>query len=210
MVNQCSTFFPNSGLNNCQKELLTYILREDAGMANGESESDTRLSWRQVRYMLIDWRIYLYMVIGVGNLGAMKCLTLFLPSLVSGISNSIALTHLLTAPPYVLACICCFLGGFSSSRRNEHGFHIVFFLFIALVGFILMLSLADRGTAAVYISSCIACCGVYGAFPLLLAWLTKNVGGQTKRAMAVCCFMAIGQLGGAIEFQVSVLCLIKT
>jgi hypothetical protein len=210
MVNQCSKLIPNSGLSNCQKELLTNILREDAGMANGESKSDTRLSWRQVRYMLIDWRIYLYIVISAGNLGTMKCLTLFLPSLVRDITQSSPLTDLLTAPPYVLACICCLLGGYSSSRRNEHGFHIVFFLSIALLGFILMLSLADRGTAAVYISSCIACCGLYAAFPLLLAWLTKNVGGQTKRAMAVCCCIAFGQLGGAVAFQVSVLCLIKT
>ena len=178
-------------------------------MANGEPESDTRLSWRQVRYMLIDWRIYLYIIIGVGNLGAIKCLTLFLPSLVNGMTKSTSLTHLLTAPPYLLACICCFLGGYSSSRRNEHGFHIVFFLAVALFGFILMFSLADRGKEVVYISSCIACCGVYAAFPLLLAWLTKNIGGHSKRAMAVCCFMAISQFGGAVAFQVSVSYLIK-
>jgi hypothetical protein len=178
-------------------------------MANGELESGARLSWRQIRNMLIDWRIYLYIIIGVGNLGTVKCLTLFLPSLIGEINGSKPLTHLLTAPPYVLACICCLLGGYSSSRRNEHGFHIAFFLCISLLGFILMLSLADQGKVAVYISSCIACCGIYTAFPILLAWLTKNIGGHTKRAMAVCSFMAISQLGGVVASQVSVLYLVK-
>ncbi|CAF3778538.1 unnamed protein product [Rotaria sp. Silwood1] len=189
-------------LNNSEKELLTYILRTDAGMSNGEPESDDRISWRQVRYVIIDWRVYLYIVIAIGNLGVIKCLTLFLPSLVGVTSGSNSLTHLLVAPPYVLACLCSILGGYSSSRQKEHGFHIVFFLFIALIGFILMIILFDQNKVAMYISSCIACSGIYGAFPLLLSWFTINIGGHTKRALAVCCFMAIGQLGGALANQI--------
>ena len=33
----------------------------------------------------------------------------------------------------------------SSSRRNEHGFHLIFSLIIALLGFILLLALNNRG-----------------------------------------------------------------
>ena len=196
-------FFRTAGLNNCEKETLTNILREDAGMANGEPEHGVRISWRQVQYVFIDWQILLYIVICIGNLGVIKCLTLFLPSLLNPIFHSTALTHLMTAVPFIAACLCCLLGGYSSSRRNEHGLHIAFFLFIALLGFISMLMLADRDKVAMYISSCVACCGLYAAFPILLSWLTKNVGGHTKRAMAVCCFMGMGQLGGAIAFEVS-------
>ncbi|CAF4229127.1 unnamed protein product, partial [Rotaria sordida] len=45
-------------LDNCEKQLLTNLLREDAGLANSEPASSTRLSWRQVRYAFTDWRIY--------------------------------------------------------------------------------------------------------------------------------------------------------
>ncbi|CAF2905422.1 unnamed protein product [Rotaria sp. Silwood2] len=68
-------------LSNSEKELLTNILRDDAGMTNGETDSGSRVSWRQVRYVIMDWRIYLYVLIGIGLLSAMQCLTLFLPSL---------------------------------------------------------------------------------------------------------------------------------
>ena len=77
------------------------------------------------------------------------------------------------------------------------------FLFIGLFGFILMVALADQGTIAMYVSSCITCCGLYPAYPLSLAWLTKNTGGHTKRALAISCFMATGQLGGIVSSQVS-------
>ncbi|CAF4420517.1 unnamed protein product [Rotaria sp. Silwood2] len=68
-------------LSNSEKELLTNILRDDAGMTNGETDSGSRVSGRQVRYVIMDWRIYLYVLIGIGLLSAMQCLTLFLPSL---------------------------------------------------------------------------------------------------------------------------------
>ncbi|CAF1060970.1 unnamed protein product [Rotaria sordida] len=51
---------------------------------------------------------------------------------------------------------------------------------------------------ALYVSTCIACCGTFSAFPLLLSWLTNNVGGHTKRAMAVSFFVGMGQMGGAL------------
>lgn len=148
--------------------------------------------------------MYLYFLISAGSLGTIKCLTLFHPTLIQSLINPPALVHLLIAPPYIIACLCCWLGGFSSSRRNEHGFHITISLSVGLLGFILMIIFAGRNTIAIYIGSCIACCGLYTSFPLALAWLTKNVSGQTKRTLAICIFMASGQLGGAISSQVSV------
>ncbi|CAF1000613.1 unnamed protein product [Rotaria sordida] len=86
-------------LDNCEKQLLTNLLREDAGLANSEPASSTRLSWRQVRYAFIDWRIYLYVMIAVGDLGVMKCLTTYLPELVKSMSDSKEV-HLMTIPLY--------------------------------------------------------------------------------------------------------------
>lgn len=174
-------------------------------MANVEPELDARISWTQVKYVFIDWRVYLYILISIGNLGVIKCFTLFLPCLFNEVSHSIPLIHLITAPPFIFACFFCLLGGYSSSRRNEHGLHIAFFLLIAILGFISMLIVSEQDKVAMYISGCIACCGLYAAFPILLSWLTKNIGGHTKRALTVCFFIASGQLGGALAFKVSVL-----
>jgi hypothetical protein len=71
-------------------------------------------------------------------------------------------------------------------------------LFVGLLGFILMITLIDRGKAAVYVSSCIACCGIFSALPLLLSWLTNNVSGHTKRSITIGFVMSIGQIGGII------------
>ena len=158
--------FRNLGLNIVEKNLLTNILRNDRCIANRE---DSRLSWRQVLYVFIDWRIYLYTLIGIGISGVIKYLTTYLPLLVEDMIGEVAEVHLMTAPPYVFAFVCCLLVGYSSSRNKEHGFHLMFCLSVALLGFVLLLTLVDGGKVSLYVSSCVTCCGVFSALPVLLS-----------------------------------------
>ncbi|CAF1946772.1 unnamed protein product [Rotaria magnacalcarata] len=189
-------------LNNCEKELLTNILREDAGKANGAPNSDSWISWRQVKYAFTDQRIYLHMLIGIGNMTPILCFTLVLPSLLDGINASAPLTHLMVAPMYVIICVFCLVWSYSSSLHNEHSLHAATCFFISLIGFIILAFVGDQSKTAIYVSSCIVCCGMYTAFPIALSWLTKNVGGHTKRAMAICCVHAVDHLGGVLKFVI--------
>ncbi len=168
--------------------MLTNLLRDNAGLANGVPA--------QVRYVFIDWRIYLYAIIAVDDLAVFKCLTTCLPEMVRSMNGTNEEAHLMTIPLYFVACICYLLAGHSSSHRNEHGFHLAICLLVALLGFILTVTLFHKGNVAIYVSICIACCGTFSAFPLLLSWLTNNVGGHTKRGMAVGFLIGIGQIGG--------------
>lgn len=74
----------------------------------------------------------------------------------------------------------------------------MFCLSIALLGFILMLTLNNQGKEVLYVSGCVTCCGVFSALPLLLSWLTKNVDGHTKKSIAISFVLAVGQIGGII------------
>jgi MFS family permease len=182
-------------LDNSEKQDLTNLLRDDADIPNGEN---AQVSWRQVFYVFIDWRIYLYALISIGILGVVKYINTYLPLLVEDMGNSEATVHLMTAPPYLFAFVCCLLTSYSSSRKNEHGFHLMFCLSIALVGFILMLTLIDQGKTVLYVGISIACCGIFSAYPISISWLTNNVGGHTKRSIAIGFVVGIGQIGGVI------------
>ncbi|CAF3389235.1 unnamed protein product [Rotaria socialis] len=189
-------------LDNCEKQFLTNLLRQDSGVANSERASDSLLSWRQVWYVFVDWRMYLYATIIIGDLGGIKCLMTSLPSIMKGLHYSIEEAHLMTIIPYVISCFTILLGGYSSSRRNEHAYHHVFFLCLGLLGFILMITLEERGKLVMYVSVCIACCGTFSALSILWSWLTNNVGGNTKRTVAVGMMSGIGQIGAIIQPQV--------
>ncbi len=194
----------NLGLNNIEKQLLTNLLQNDAGVVNGDLTSTTRISWRQVYYVFIDWRIYLYALIAGGFNPIIICPSTFLTLIGETKDYSDAVVQLMMALSYVFAFVCCLLVGYSSSRRNEHGHHLAFCLIISLLGFILMLGLFGHGQVVTYIGIIISLSGVFSAFPLILAWLTNNVGGHTKRAMAIGCVMGISRIGGSVMFLVRV------
>ncbi|CAF3915313.1 unnamed protein product, partial [Rotaria sp. Silwood1] len=55
-------------LTNIEKQLLTNLLRDDVGLVDYNPASSTELSWREVHYVFVDWKVYLYAFTTVGNL----------------------------------------------------------------------------------------------------------------------------------------------
>lgn len=186
------------GLNVCEQQILTNILRKDAGIADSEPESNNLLSWRQVRYAFTDWRVYLYALISTGNLGVIRLWTVYFPSFVLIMSSNPNDAHWWSAPPYVVAAIYILIIGFSSSRNYEIGYHLSFSLFVSALGFCLMATVGENSIVIMYISITIACAGTFAAFPILLSWVTINVGGRTKRALAVGFVSGFGKIGGIV------------
>jgi Major Facilitator Superfamily len=182
-----------SGLNNIEKQLLTNILRDDAGAANREN---VRFSWRQTCYVLIDVRVWLYALIAITNLGVIKYLNTYLPLILDGKDFLEVDSHLSAIPPYILALVCCLSVSYSASRRHEFGFHIIICLCFTTISFILMAVLINSSTFAAYICKCIGCAGSFAVYPLIFSWLTNNVSGHTKRSVAVGLVIGLGQIGG--------------
>ena len=180
-----------------EKQLLTNLLLNDAsGIAKHES---VRFSWRQAFHALTDFRVYLYALMVFGNVGIIKYVNTYFPLLVENMGSLNIDEHLMAMPLYAVAFVCCLLASYSSSRKHEYGFHIVFCLLTSLVGFILMIALIDRSRAAAYVCKCIACSGSFSAYPLMLSWLTNNVSGHTKRSIAVGFVIGVGgQISGII------------
>ncbi|CAF2267595.1 unnamed protein product [Rotaria magnacalcarata] len=185
-------------LTPVEKQILTNILREDGRVADGEPETNNLLSWRQVRYVFTDWRIYLYTLISIGNLGVIRCWTVYFPSFLKMMTLSPENGHWLPAPAYIVATLCVFTVGFSSSRNNEHGYHLAVALATSAIGFLFMAVVGEMSKIAMYFCMTVACCGTFAGFPILLSWVTINVGGHTKRALAVGFVSGFGKVGGIL------------
>ncbi|CAF3824101.1 unnamed protein product [Rotaria sp. Silwood1] len=177
-------------LTPAEREILTNILRDS-------TEQDVA-QWHQVFHVFIDRKIWLFAVVTVGCLAVTKYWIAFFPSLIDVLGFKNAEGQLMSIPPYVLAWICALLGVFSVTRKKEHGYHVIFFLIISSIGFILMAALEEKSRIAVYVGACVACCGVYSAFPLLMGWLASYVSGHMKRALAIGFVVGLGQIGGIV------------
>jgi len=181
--------------------MLTNRLRQDTGLScNGEHI----FSWQQVRSVFIDWKVYLYMFIYVGNSIAAHCLIIYLPTLINiSMKFTNANAQLMSAPPHIISCITTLLISFSAGRFNERGYHMSLTLLIGIIGYILLITLTQYSAIVLYIATCITCVGTYSTIPLIMSWFTNNIGGHTKRAVATGFIIGFGNISGIVVGQVS-------
>ncbi|KAF8978406.1 hypothetical protein BGZ52_006084 [Haplosporangium bisporale] len=107
----------------------------------------------------------------------------------------------MTAPIYVIACIVTITMAFSSDRFSERGYHAAASEALATLGYFLLIITRDSSTAAKYVSLIVCAAGVYSYIPIQLSWPSSNVGGQTKKGVAIAFVMSIGQIGSIVGGQ---------
>lgn len=190
------------GLTNTEKEILTNRLYRDPSLSyNGNAG----FSWQQFRRAFADWRIYVYMLIYVCNSIAAHSFVIFLPMLINeGMDYSDAQAQLMSAPPYLLACIVTLLVSFSAGHFKERGYHIIGTTMIGIVGYLLLATLTSYGSKVLYIATCITCVGTCAPIPLIISWFTNNIYGYTKRAVAIGLIIGFGNISGLVVGQVNI------
>ncbi|CAO3613669.1 unnamed protein product [Cunninghamella blakesleeana] len=184
-------------LNEREREVILNRLEADAGPS-----TETHFSWVQFRAAFLDWKVYMHCIIYICCSTPLYSLSLFLPSIIKGMGFTSLTAQAMSAPPYAIACLFTVLCSFSSDKRKERAFHIGIPALIGGIGYMLLIVLRHRGSVAMYIASIITATGVFANVPAMLSWFNNNIGGHTKRGVAVAFIISVGNIGGAIGGQV--------
>ncbi|KAF9995826.1 hypothetical protein BGZ79_010448, partial [Entomortierella chlamydospora] len=179
-----------------EKALTIKRLKIDVGPA-----TNTQFSWQQFFAAFKDWKLYYHMIIGILHSVALMSLALFVPSITLGFGFNHVTTQAMTAPIYAIACVFTIFLGFSSDRLKERGYHGSGALGLAAIGYILLILTRESSTAARYVSLIICTCGVYSCTSIMLSWPSSNIGGHTKKGVAIASIISFSQIGGVIAGQ---------
>ncbi|KAK8080321.1 hypothetical protein PG997_008139 [Apiospora hydei] len=163
-----------------EAEMAQYRQEVNAG---GISEDDEGGHWEGVRLALKEpftWLFassHFFIIIG-------QSFKDFLPSIMNTFGFSKTNTYLLQAPPYVFAYLLTIGISWSSGRRLEHCWHMVFAMALCLVGAVIMISTLSLGPR--YFSLFLLCGGPFVALNLQISWETAVVPRpRTKRAALI-------------------------
>ncbi|RYP67946.1 hypothetical protein DL771_006979 [Monosporascus sp. 5C6A] len=157
-------------LSPAEKQEVQRRLEEDRSAL--ADEFDLKYFWHALK----DWKIWVHMFITIG---------VYTP------------LYRMTVPPYVVACFFCIGAGFLADRWGQRGIFMIFFNFIAIVGFIMQISTSNN--AVKYAGTFFAASGIYPNVPQGVAWNGNNIGGSTKRGVGIAMHVGFGNLGGAIS-----------
>ncbi|CAM0138532.1 hypothetical protein VKS41_007148 [Umbelopsis sp. WA50703] len=191
--------FPENSkfLNDREREIVIRRLRADAGPA-----TEQHFSWKQFRAAFTDYKVYMHSLVYICGATPLYSLSLFLPSIISGMGFTNLTAQAMSAPPYAIACLFTILTAIHADHRRERGLHVFFPVLVGAIGYLLLIVLKTKGSAAMYVAACITTIGVFSHIPAMLSWFTNNIGGHTKRGVATAFIISIGNVGGAIGGQV--------
>lgn len=172
-----------------------------------------KLTWTEAKATLVDWRLYLHHALCVTFAPAFSSISLFTPTIVSGLGYEGLTAQLFTVPPYAIAFVVGLLIAWQADKRGMRGWAAFACFAISGTCFLVqgkrrMLSigvvtelrpriglLPSHAFKARYGLLCVAVPFVFAIQPILLSWLTANLRSTGATTLAVPMNISIGQAG---------------
>lgn len=185
------TDFPESSswLSSSDLERVQERLRDDRG-----EQLDDKISFQKALRDLQDWRIWVLASLLFFPTAGSYTMAFFTPSILSGLGYDTALSQILVTPPYLLAAIFAIVTGIISDRVRTRSPFIIGFSIFTLAG-VIMISWGNN-TGCKMAGIFLAVVGNNCAIPTILAFLSNNIVGSSKRQIAVPLQTSFGALGG--------------
>ncbi|KIK52049.1 hypothetical protein GYMLUDRAFT_50119 [Collybiopsis luxurians FD-317 M1] len=175
-------------LTEPERKRLLFRLEAESDPAHREA-----FQWKYVRHAFTDHLVWGYAMLFHGYAFALYSLSLFMPTIIAGLGFQSWQAQLMTVPPNTLAALSIAVTVWFSVRYDRRAVFIIGAAFIAIIGYIVLLTATRPG--AQYVGVHLAAAGIYTGNALLLSWPGENVAGQTKRAVAVAMQITFGDIG---------------
>ena len=122
----------------------------------------------------------------------------FIPTILTqfGYSPSQAQVH--TIPIYAASAVVTLTAAFLTDRlRHRYSFTIAGVAF-ATIGYIILLNQSHLHVGVKYMAIYFVVCGAYVTQPIVMVWVSNNMGGHYKRAAGSAFQIGLGNIGGII------------
>jgi len=171
-----------------QGEWLDKTIAEESARAPGGHAAGWRRAFSDGRVWLLSlfWLLQAFGTIGV---------TLFLPQILKGLSGeSNFIVSLLSALPFLLACVLMYWNGRHSDARHERRLHLGLPLMVS--GALLMASIYAGNMTATYLLLVVAVGLNWAVTPVFWAVTTEYLAGGAAAAGAIALINAVANLAG--------------
>ncbi|RWA12994.1 hypothetical protein EKO27_g2118 [Xylaria grammica] len=174
-------------LSEAEKELATQRL-----LVDGSKGSASSLTWKDAKETLMDWRLYGHYAIYFAVSLPFSSLSLFTPSIVSGLGYKDLHAQLLTVPPWAIAYVVSILNSWAGDHFNARGFHCAGAAAVGAAGFLASALLPADAYASRYGTLIVGTSGAFACIPPMLGWLTSNMWSTASIGLAVALNVSIG------------------
>ncbi|CAG8026716.1 unnamed protein product [Penicillium olsonii] len=170
------------------------------------SENDmfpmNRLNRNAVWRILSDKKIYLGIIMYLGTLNTGYAASFFIPTILRDMGWTSLMSQVMSIPIYIVAAIMTISAAYFSDRSKHRFGFVVAGCVIATVGYIMLLAQASIPAGAKYFALYAVTGGGFVSQPILIGWLSNNIGGHYKKAIATAMQIGFGNCGGFVASNV--------
>lgn len=179
-------------LSESERELAVSRLK---GVA---SYGHSKVTKAEILNTLRDWRLYAHYIVYMCISVPFSSLSLFSPTIVSGLGFEGLRAQLFTVPPYACAYVFTVIVSFLSDHFNARSTFAMASMLIAAISFLIQGILSDEAFVARYVLLCIASCGSFACVPPVLGWLSSNLHSTGAAGLAIAMSVSFGGPGQII------------
>lgn len=190
--------FPDKLIENSQRESFLNAAEVEIIKARIDRDRDDSLAdpltWKKTGTILCDLKLWAFALLFMCSTMPSYALGYFMPIILKGMGFTAENAQLLTAPPYVFACIVGFGFAVLSDRVRMRGPIIVVQAVICIIGLVLVGY--TNGTGPRYFGTFLGLAGAQGNVPAVLSYQSNNIRMNSKRAVASALQVGFGAFGG--------------
>lgn len=150
---------------------------------------------------LLRKQTWLSLIAYVGSLAPLYCIALTLPTILkTSLGYDPVRAQIMTVPVYVVAAILVLIFAYFSDKLQNRTLFLCLGCGMSAIGW--GIGLASNDPHVRYAACFISAAGSYAGFPSVVALLSQNVGGKTKRATCIALQVGIGGLAGIISSNI--------
>ncbi|KAL1953680.1 hypothetical protein VTO42DRAFT_2391 [Malbranchea cinnamomea] len=184
-------------LNEDERRMLLARLMED----NGDVRMD-RLDKKALKRCFMDPKIYLGVLMYFGVVNTGYATSFFVPTILNQMGYSSVRAQVMSIPIFVAATVATLVCAITSDRiRHRYSFAMLGCV-IATVGYVLLLCQQSVSVGVRYFAVFAVTGGGFIAQPMVLGWLSNNMGGHYKRSISSSMQIGFGNTGGLVASNV--------
>lgn len=140
------------------------------------------------------------MYMGIVNTGYST--SFFIPTILNQLGWTAVQAQVLTIPIYMASFVIAIITAICTDRlRHRYGF-IMAGVAIGTIGYVILLAQRQVPVGAKYFALYLIVIGSYVAQPVVLVWVTNNMGGHYKRSISTAMQVGLGNVGGIIACNI--------
>jgi len=124
-----------------EKERAEVQRRLHADSGHLSNDFDIKFVWQA----LMDWKIYIHMLICMAGFCPIYSFALFLPTIIKNMGYTANNAQLMSVPPYVCACVFTIAASWFADKYRKRGVFLMGFQLVAILGFALLAGSGKSG-----------------------------------------------------------------